>query len=103
MTAQKIERKAFLILLLAFLILFSTACKTKESYKKEIERKGIVYSRESFLIEVKLENKENVELFIKAGMDVNAKDDYGFTALMNALTEGHTDVVNLLRKAGAKK
>jgi len=45
----------------------------------------------------------NVKEFIKKGADVNAKDnDYGWTALMYASREGHKEIVEILKKAGAK-
>ncbi|MFQ5816389.1 MAG: ankyrin repeat domain-containing protein [Terriglobia bacterium] len=39
----------------------------------------------------------------EAGADVNAKDKDGKTALMMATRTGHTTVVQLLKKAGAKE
>ncbi|MFB3152847.1 MAG: ankyrin repeat domain-containing protein, partial [Candidatus Acidiferrales bacterium] len=35
--------------------------------------------------------------------DVNARDNNGRTALMWAMEKGHADVVQLLKKAGAKE
>ena len=74
----------FFALLLLLTVVFIAACKNNEKYKKEIERKEIPYSIESFLNRVEVGNKEIVELFIKAGMDVNVKGNYGETALMLA-------------------
>ncbi len=42
-----------------------------------------------------------VEKAIKAGADVNAKDDIGFTALLYAASNGQANVVAALLKAGA--
>ena len=39
---------------------------------------------------------------IADGADVNAKDNRGKTALMMAVSHGHTDVVELLKAAGAR-
>ena len=45
---------------------------------------------------------EIVSMLIKAGADVNAKEDKdGWTALMWASAEGHTEIANLLKKHGA--
>ena len=37
------------------------------------------------------------------GTDVNAKDNYGETALMKASILGHSEILQLLKKAGAKE
>ncbi len=45
-----------------------------------------------------------VQALLEAGADINAKDKYGkTTALMFAAANGHTDVVELLKKARAKE
>jgi ankyrin repeat protein len=41
-------------------------------------------------------------LLLDAGADVNVKDKEGRTGLMRAQEEGHTEIVELLKKAGAK-
>lgn len=50
---------------------------------------------------VKRKRTDIAELLIKSGADVNAKTVYGETALMYA--EGHDDIVELLRAAGAEE
>ena len=73
-----------MLLLLALTLIPQFACsffESKEDYKKEIELKGIEYSRQSFITEIKAGNREITKLFIKAGIDVNYKDKDGTTAL----------------------
>ena len=45
---------------------------------------------------------EIAELLLKHGAEVNAKDNNGETALMDAARNGHTETANLLRSYGAK-
>jgi ankyrin repeat protein len=47
-------------------------------------------------------NIEIVKLLLEAGVDVNTKTKKGETALIYALNNGYTEIVNLLKKAGAK-
>lgn len=81
------------------IIALFAGCKSKESYRKEIEQKGIPYSTKSFVVEVG--NKETTELFIKSGIDVNTRDDGDITALCNASGAGYNDSIELLIKNGA--
>ena len=43
------------------------------------------------------------KLLIENGADVNAKDNDGVTALMQASENGHTEIVSLLKSAGAEE
>ena len=91
----------FALLLLSTLFMVILGCKDKEGYKNEITSKGIPYSTDSFLNEAGVGNKERIELFIKAGMNVNAKDNDGNTALMRASADDNFEVVTLLIEKGA--
>ncbi len=44
---------------------------------------------------------EITELLIEAEADVNLQDKYGWTVLMWAAWRGHTEIVELLKVAGA--
>ena len=48
-------------------------------------------------------NTKMVKELIDNGADVNAKDNRGKTALMRASQRGHTEVVSLLKNAGAEE
>ena len=45
---------------------------------------------------------ETVKILIEAGADVNAKNNYGTTALMYAGLDGHTEIIDILIAAGAR-
>jgi len=47
--------------------------------------------------------KEVIQYLIEKGVDLNAKDKHGISALLAAIWEGHTDCVKLMIEKGAKK
>jgi ankyrin repeat protein len=101
---KKISNKSnycFALLLSLILTTVIAGCKSKESYRKELERKGIPYSVESFLGRVGVGNKETIELFFKSGMNVNAKGINGETALMQAAVNHDIEMIKLLIDKGA--
>ena len=46
---------------------------------------------------------ETVKTLIDAGADVNAKHNKGRTTLMVAAKKGHTEIMEILKQAGAKE
>jgi ankyrin repeat protein len=50
---------------------------------------------------VKAGDRRALEALLDGGADVNARDDHGQTALMNAARDGHTEMVRLLVSRGA--
>lgn len=44
---------------------------------------------------------DKIQELLDHGADINAKDDYGFTALTKAAWHGYTEVVKLLLEKGA--
>jgi len=90
------------ILLSLILITLTAGCKSRESYKREIERKGMTYSTESFLNNAAVGDREIAELFLKAGMDINAKgNDRGETALMIAAVSHNIELMKVFIENGA--
>ncbi|MBI4698768.1 MAG: ankyrin repeat domain-containing protein, partial [Nitrospirae bacterium] len=93
----------FLLPFLLILLASFTGChfKNKESYRKEIEKMGIVYSEESFLNEIIIGNREIIDLFLRSGIDINARTPDGQTALMLALSGSDLDLFKVLIDRGA--
>jgi ankyrin repeat protein len=89
-----------LFLFLVSVVLFP-GCKDKAGYKSEIERKGTVYSEEAFLHQVKTGNSKAVEMYIRGGINVNAKDRDGSTTLMIASERGDSEMARVLLENGA--
>ena len=99
-----VERKrgiAF-FLLFAVILLLAGCSKSPEDHKTEIEQKGILYSNEAFFKAVNDGDRELVALFIKAGIDINAKEEDGRTALLIAAEKGDAGIAALLADNGAE-
>ena len=47
--------------------------------------------------------KDIAELLVKSGADVNAKNSYGATALSLAQYTQNRELIDMLKKSGAKK
>lgn len=88
-----------ILLVIGACILFG--CNTKETYKRELERRGIAYSVESFHNIVGAGYKDTTELFLKAGMNINAGGPSGDTALMVAAVTGNIEMLKFLIQKGA--
>ena len=63
---------------------------------KELEQLDIPWSADSFTSRAKSGDIGAVQLFLDAGMDPEAKDTSGGTAMGNAAYSGHIDIVKLL-------
>jgi len=95
--------KSVLISVLFSLLLITllAGCKTQDSYKREIEQKGMTYSVESFLNTAAAGYKETVALFLKAGTDINTRGAKGETALMLAAVNHNIELLKFLVKKTA--
>jgi ankyrin repeat protein len=87
---------AMVLLLVAGLLFMSRGPIAKWYYAKKIERTGLTFSSQAFLAEVSKNNEEAVDLFIKAGIPIDAKNDKEQTALMIAAEKGHVGILGKL-------
>lgn len=87
---------AMVLLLIAGLLFLGRGPIVKWYYAKKITLTGIAFSSQDFLTEVAKNNEAAVDLFIKAGMPIDATNDAGQTALMIAAEKGHTGIVGRL-------
>jgi ankyrin repeat protein len=92
---------ALVIVLLIGAIIIKRTSLTQWYYATRLERSGISFSSQNFLNEVSKNNVEAVDLFVKAGVDVNAVNEEGRTALMLAAEKGHVKMLQTLAKLNA--
>jgi ankyrin repeat protein len=92
---------SFRTLTILLICMFLASCTQAEDYRKIIEKKGMPFTQESFLKEIRAGNRDHAELFIKAGMDINSRDKDGSSALMIAAENGDLEMAQLLIKSGA--
>jgi ankyrin repeat protein len=109
MTSITLNRKHTAATVLAFLVLFSLAAcadsaptkPTPEAAKQFLKLRGYDYDEESFLSAAKTSDVAAVNAFVAAGIDLNAKDADGATALISAAARGDAKIVAALLKGGA--
>ncbi len=65
-------------------------------FTKKLERSGIPFSEKAFLEVVATNNTEATDLFIKAGINLDAQNDQGQTALLIASGKGHIALLTKL-------
>jgi len=89
------------VLVLAVLLgvgLYKKNSLVKWYFTKKLENKGIPYSDQAFLTEVSKNSEEMVDLFIRAGVNLSAKNEKGQTALIIAAEKGYSNTVTKLAK-----
>ncbi len=92
---------ALVLVLIAGLLFLYRVPLTNWYYAKKIEHRGLAVSSQAFLAEVSKNNEEAVELYIKAGIPLDAKNEKGQTALMIAAEKGHVGILGKLAARNA--
>lgn len=68
----------------------------------ETERLGFVFTPQGFLKAVENEHSEAIHIFLSAGIDLEVKDERGWTPLMIAAANGKEKLTQLLIHSGAR-
>src|SRR5436190_13843470 len=79
----------------------SSVSGAQELARKELEGKGIPYTKEAFLERVKSGDTNSVNLFLTAGMDANTKYEAKTTPLMVACLFERAETIKALLNRGA--
>jgi ankyrin repeat protein len=73
-----------------------------ELKRLETQRLGYVFSPQGFLKAVENDNHEAVRIFLSSGVDLEVKDERGWTPLMIATANGKASLAQLLINSGAR-
>lgn len=73
-----------------------------ELKRHEIARLGFGFTPQDFLKAIDNDSKDAVHVFISCGIDLEVKDERGWTALMIAVANGNEELTNLLIRCGAR-
>ena len=68
----------------------------------ELERLGCSFSPQGFLKAIENDNAEAIHVFLSSGIDLEVKDERGWTALMIAAANGQEKLTELLIHSGAR-
>jgi len=99
---MKCER-LFFVIFLASVFFFTTFGLEAEggTDRTELEKKGYTYNESSFVECAKKGDIEAAKLFLAEGIDINAMNERGQTALIRAAEYQRTEVVTFLLEKGA--
>jgi ankyrin repeat protein len=92
-TAVLVAVAAAMIVSLGVALLLSRHDIARWYYQKKIEWSGVAFSEQSFLEQVAANSREQVDMFLKAGMGPAAANEKGTTALMVAAERGHGELL----------
>ena len=85
-----------------FLLFMTSSCGTiPDKARMDLERGNVPYYGDAFVRKSGEGDAEAVKLFLDAGMDPNATDKNGETALVAASRSGRQETVELLLSHGA--
>ena len=83
------------------LFIFTKCGRSRQAARRDLEEKGIPFTEEAFLERVNHGEIDLVRLFLAAGINPDARDQKGDTALMIAIAANSEGVAEALLKGGA--
>lgn len=86
-----------------FLLILACARDPQADARAQLSRKGLEFTPEVFLTQVRKGEVEAVRLFLAAGMSPHTRDKRGHAALILAAQQGNPGVIALLLDQGADK
>lgn len=92
--------RKWILVLLCLSVALLCSCE-KNPAREKLEQMDVLYSKKEFLKRVEESDYDVVELFLAAGMNPDAGDKAGATALQYAAREGNLEIVKLLMEKGA--
>jgi uncharacterized protein len=92
-------KNAFISILL--LVNFSILAQINTDNSSSSDKNAPLDATQQLLSAARSGDVETVKSLLKTGVDINAKNSHGMTALMFAAAQGHADVVELLLDKGA--
>lgn len=97
------RERLFFVIILASMFLFATFGLDAEggTARTELEKRGYTYTESSFVECAKKGDIEATKLFLVEGIDINAMNERGQTAIIRAAEYQRTEVVTLLLGKGA--
>ncbi len=90
------KRAACLGLIVSFALLLFGCSKSKEQATQELEKLNLKVQTDDFVRSAERGDVKALLLFFDAGIDVNAQNSAGYTALMAAAKNGQVDIANKL-------
>jgi ankyrin repeat protein len=100
MTPGGVTHRKRILVLLCLAVALVCSCE-KNPAREKLEQMDVRYSKKEFLKRVEKSDYDVVELFLAAGMNPDARDKTGATALQYAAREGNLEIVKLLMEKGA--
>jgi hypothetical protein len=76
--------------------------EVSEKKRYDIEQLGFKHTSQGFMQASESGSIQAIKLFLSSGIDLEARDERGWTALMSAAFNGKAEAVGLLLKSGAK-